>query len=388
MSGYYKSFLLIYRPPSTGNSGFDSIQQSTKALSTNRLRLQFSYEPSTWIDMDAAYDIVPNIRSMGFSEDSMLFGQIDPFIYRVADLNPRLYSSDRDPVKHFALSQNLDRAMVTIHIIIGRQPIAWGSARGVNPTDVLAPFTFETLDTEDRIGIDAVRTRIPMGALSEIDAGYVFGKDFRFENSAFYGRAAFNVRNTDVSLLVMDFRENLLAGFDLAGAIGGAGYWIETAYVFADAFSGRNTGQKDDYFRSSTGIDYSFGSKSYAFLEYHFNGAGAALPRDYLNNFLKPAYTEGSVYLMGRHYLIPGYTYQLSPLISISGLSLINVADPSLFISPRVEYNIASDVYVSGGAFVGIGKGPAAAQGESPLVLRSEFGGYPNIYFASFRYYF
>ena len=91
---------------------------------------------------------------------------------------------------------------------------------------------------------------------------------------------------------------------------------------------------------------------------------------------------------MGRHYLIPGYTYQLSPLISISGLSLINVADPSLFISPRVEYNIASDVYVSGGAFVGIGKGPAAAQGESPLVLRSEFGGYPNIYFASFRYYF
>lgn len=393
LSGYYKSFLLVYQPPSTGNSGFDSIQQSTKVLSTNRLRLQFSYEPSTWIDMDAAYDIVPNIRSLGFSEDSILFGQIDPFIYRAADLNSRLYSSDRDPVEHFALTQNLDRAMVTIHtkpadIIIGRQPIAWGSARGVNPTDVLAPFTFETLDTEDRIGIDAVRTRIPLGTLSEIDAGYIFGKDFKFENSAFFGRAAFNVHNTDVSLLIMDFRENLLAGVDLAGAIGGAGFWLETAYVFADAFGGRDKGREEDYFRASTGMDYSFGSKSYAFLEYHFNSAGAALPRDYLSSFLKPAYTEGSVYLMGRHYVIPGFTYQLSPLITIAGLSLINVTDPSFYVTPQLEYNIASNIYVSAGSYIGIGSRPAAAEGKNPIVLRSEFGGYPNIYYASFRYYF
>lgn len=393
MSGYYKSFLLVYRPPSAGQPGSDSLKQSTKALSTNRLRLHFSYEPSTLVALDAAYDIVPSIRSIGFSPGSLLFGQIDPFIYRAADLDSRLYPSGGDSIKHFALDQNLDRAMVTIHtkpadIIIGRQPIAWGSARGVNPTDVLAPFTFETLDTEDRIGIDAVRTRIPLGTLSEIDAGYVLGKDFKFENGAFYGRAAFHIHNTDVSLLIMDFRENLLAGVDLAGAIGGAGFWVETAYVSVDAFSGHDTGRRDDYVSASTGIDYSMGSDSYVFLEYHFNGAGASHPSDYLNSFLKPAYTEGSIYLMGRHYLIPGIFYQLSPLIGISASSLINVTDPSIFIAPQLEYNVAPNTYVSAGSFIGIGRKPAIEQAGYPADLRSEFGGYPNIYFASFRYYF
>lgn len=393
LSGYYKSYLYVYKPPSTGNSEFDSGTQSTKALSTNRLRLHLSYEPSAWISMDAAYDIVPSIRSRGFSQGSILFGQLDPFIYRAADLDPLLYPSQDDSIEHFAVAQNLDRAMVTIRtkpadIMIGRQPIAWGSARGVNPTDVLAPFSFETLDTEDRIGIDAVRTRIPLGTLSEIDVGYVFGRDLKFENSAFYGRAAFNVHNTDVSLLVMDFRENLLVGMNMAGALGGAGYYIETAFVSADAFNGRGTALKENYFNASTGIDYSFGANSYAFLEYHYNGAGAANPRDYLSNFAKPAYTEGSVYLMGRHYLIPGAFYQLTPLLGVSASTLINLTDPSFFVTPQLEYNITSNSYVSAGTFIGLGKKPDMIQGGSVPLLRSEFGGYPNIFFGSFRYYF
>jgi hypothetical protein len=63
-------------------------------------------------------------------------------------------------------------------------------------------------------------------------------------------------------------------------------------------------------------------------------------------------------------------------------------ADPSLFVTPQAEYNIASNIYIGAGSFIGIGKGPTAVQGELPFVLRSEFGSYPNIYFGSFRYYF
>jgi hypothetical protein len=273
-------------------------------------------------------------------------------------------------------------------ITIGRQAIAWGSARSVNPTDVLAPFSFETLDTEDRIGIDAARVRIPLGSLSEIDAGYVFGEDLKFSNSAFYGRTAFNVHSTDFSLLFMGFRENLLAGFDMAGSIGGAGLWFEAAYVFVDALSDYGTGRNDNYFRASSGLDYSFNSKSYSFLEYHFNGAGMSSASGYLNNFSKPAYTEGAVYLMGRHYLNPGFTYQVTPLITLTAQSLINITDPSFFVTPQAEYNIASNIYISAGAFIGIGSRWIESQEHLPIALRSEFGSYPNIYFGSFRYYF
>ena len=45
-------------------------------------------------------------------------------------------------------------------------------------------------------------------------------------------------------------------------------------------------------------------------------------------------------------------------------------------------YNIARDFYLSAGAFIGIGDRPT---GEH---FRSEFGGYSNILFFSFRIYY
>ena len=35
----------------------------------------------------------------------------------------------------------------------------------------------------------------------------------------------------------------------------------------------------EDYLRASVGLDYSFGGETYAFIEYHFNGAGAKMTR-------------------------------------------------------------------------------------------------------------
>jgi hypothetical protein len=386
VNGYFKSYLFLFQPAWPDNAGLSG-------LSTNRFRVDLSYKPRKWMDMDAAYDIVPRVQSSDLSTDPLWFRQIDPFIYRAADLDRQLYPQESGAIKHFSLVQNFDRAMVTFHtqpadITVGRQPVAWGSARVVNPTDVLAPFAFETLDTEDRIGIDAVRTRIPLGTLSEIDAGYVFGRHFRFENSAFFGRAKFNANKTDISLLALGFQENFLAGLDLASSVSGAGLWLETAYVFVDAFGDYGAGRKYDYFRASSGIDYSFGSSTYGFVEYHFNGAGAASQRDYFSRLSRPAYTEGSVYLTGRHYLIPGVAYQLSPLVTLTGESLINLLDPSVFLTAQAEYNIATNVYLDVGAFIGIGRKPATEADEVPLVPQSEFGAYPNIYFASLRYYF
>jgi len=391
-SGYFKSFFVLSQPAPVGRIGDGTVGRRATWLSTNRLRLNLAYRLTNSLDVDSAYDFVPRIQSAALLESQILFREIDPFIYRVADLDPHLYPAEGEATRHFVTVQNLDRAMVTFHmpradLTVGRQAIAWGSARAINPTDVLAPFTFETLDTEDRIGIDAVRMRIPVGVLSEIDAGYVFGRHLEFENSAFYGRTKFNIGRTDTSLLVMGFRENLLAGFDLARSIRGAGFWLEAAYIFVDAFSGYDTGRRHNYFRASSGMDYSFTGKTYGFFEYHFNGAGNSHPSDYLSGLSRSAYVEGSVYLMGRHYFIPGISYQVSPLITLTGQSLINATDPSVLIAPQIEYNITANSYVGGGAFIGIGKRPVAGL-AGPLILRSEFGGYPGIYFGSFRYYF
>lgn len=395
INGYYKNFSVVFSLPKYETSATLPDQPPLGAVN-NRLRLKLFYNCNTWFSLNAAYDFSPRIQDPLLFENQPILVSLDPFKYRALDFEARLYPAQNKSVGSFGIFHNLDRALMTVKtaladIVIGRQAIAWGSARVLNPTDILAPFSFEELDTEERIGVDAVRIRVPLSALAEFDAGYVFGKDFRFKQSAFFTRAKFYMMKTDVALLLLGFREHFLAGIDIARSIGGAGFWLEAAYVFAEFFSDTATGKGNDYFRGTIGLDYALSAKTYGFIEYHFSEAGAGKPENYLKNINYPAFTDGAVYLLGRHYLAPGLTHQITPLISFSGQALLNLADQSLFVSPTVEYNIAENIYVSAGAFFGIGKGPKLVIDEafSPVLkFHSEFGGYPDIYFSSFRIYF
>lgn len=367
--GFYKGFAIAFDSPQAG--------VPVKGMVSNRLRLNLANPFSDYLSFDLAYDFILRIQN----ENQAEILTIDPHDYRVADLESPIYPGDNDPIGIIGVFQNLDRANVTARlpfadVIVGRQAIAWGSARVVNPTDVIAPFTYSELDTEDRPGVDAVRVRVPIGALSEVDVGYVFGRDFAVDRGAFFVRGQFNAAETDMSPLLVRFREQLLVGIDVARGIGSVGAWIECARVFT---MGRDA---SDYFRVSTGMDYSFGGETYGFIEYHFNGAGVRDPEDYLVNLNRPTYRDAAVYLMGTYYFALGITHQLTPLVALNGQFLANVTDPSFFFSPAIEYNIARDFYLSAGAFIGIGDRP---KGEH---FQSEFGGYSNILFFSFRIYY
>ena len=61
---------------------------------------------------------------------------------------------------------------------------------------------------------DAIRIRVPISLLEEVDAGYIFGEDFKFENSAMFLRGKFYYYRTDFSLLLTGFQENFIMGFD------------------------------------------------------------------------------------------------------------------------------------------------------------------------------
>jgi hypothetical protein len=109
-----------------------------------------------------------------------------------------------------------------------------------------------------------------------------------------------------------------------------------------------------------------------------------------VENFSKIPYTEGAVYLTGKHYLAPGINYQITPLIIFTTVGFFNLNDPSLFATPLIEYNISEDIYVAGGIYFGIGETPLFMEdgNELELTYQSEFGSYPNLYYTSFRIYF
>jgi len=176
---------------------------------------------------------------------------------------------------------------------------------------------------------------------------------------------------------VMYFKENYLAGLSMARSIGDAGSWLEAAYVF----SGEDS--SEDYSRLSAGLDYSFTDKIYSYIEYHYNGAGDSDPHQYFRHIGETAYTDGAVYLLARHYIAPGFNWQLTPLLTFNGQALINLNDGSFLVSPLFSYSLADEVTMEIGAFVGIGK-----SSDTVLQPESEFGLYSDVYFASVNIYY
>ena len=379
--GYCKNFFTTFKTPLP--------DRPLMGAAVNRLRLNLSYVPTDVISFAFAYDIAPRVQDPSLFSESPFAVGIASSNYRVIDFDSLLYPNADSSIGSVGIYHNLDRASLQIStdfadISIGRDAVAWGSARVINPTDVVAPYTHDQLDTEDRVGVDAFRVRIPIGVLGEVDTGYIFGTDFHFDRSAIFLRTQMNAAETDFSMLLMELQRDLLIGLDVTRGILGAGFWLETAYVLTDAFV-EKAESADNYLRTSVGLDYSFNGKTYTFIEYHYNGAGTDNPDNYLNNIDQSAYTRGGVYLLGVHYLAPGINHQLTPLVGLGGQLLINLTDPSIWLAPNVAYNIAEDIHLSVGGLISFGSAPT--NGDSPQ-FQSEFGSYPNLFFTSISVYY
>jgi hypothetical protein len=394
--GYFKSFAILVVPPAIIADG-STIAPPAIAGLDNRLRLELTGKPSKNLSFDLAYDFSPRLQNERLFQESFFPTGLALGGYRLADLRNRLYPGpDRAP-ENFAVYQNLDRLSITLKtdfadVTVGRQAIAWGGARVINPTDILAPFAFDELDKEERTGVDAVRVRIPLGSLDELDMGLVAGNKLEAGTSAAYLRGKVHVLKTDIAALVMDFRRHLLLGLDLSRSIGGAGAWLDAAFVVPEAFLKGAAGQKD-YFRASVGADYTFSSKLSGFAEYDLSTAGAEHPAGYLSLAGTVPFRDGAVYLLGRHYLSLGSTWQITPLLPFTGLLIANLGDGSVVFAPSLDYSLSENTDLAAGAYVGVGRRPEIvglppAPSLQPNRLRSEFGSYPDFVYLSFRVYF
>ena len=391
-SGYYKSFFNLMIPKNI-NFGGEESDIPDLGMYSGKIRLKMSYSPASWISFRAEYELTPTILDTESLESFHALSGVNPPGYRIADLPDKIYPGKNSSEGSFFVNQNLDRFFTTLSfsfadIYIGRQVISWGSAYVINPTDIISPFNFNEIDKEEKSGVDALRARIPLGTMDELDIGYVFGDEPGIDNSAFFIRGKFNVLKSDLSIMVLGFRQNLMIGFDIAGSLGGAGLRFESAYIF-DKVIDENFPEelKKNYFRLSLGLDYNFSDYIYAYFEYHFNSPGSSDTENYLRLSTENSYKEGSVYLLGKHYLSTGMTWQVHPLVPLNVFVIYNLSDNSLIFSPTAEYNIGENIYLSLGAFLSLGKGMHVVDAGA-LNLRSEFGTYPNLIYTSFRIYF
>ena len=304
--------------------------------------------------------------------------------YRITDLDRTIGQASGKRT----FSQNLDRFNVQWQfdsgdLTIGRQAVTLGSARIINPTDIFLPFNVQTLNTEYRRGVDGIRFQKPVGRLSELDMGIVLGKSGKTENSALFIQLQNHIKDKDVQFTAIRFSKQNLIGLGIQSVIGDFGFWFEAAHVYIDVFDGLLEGE--NYFRLSSGIDYAFNSTTTALLEYHYNGAGTRQSREYLTEN-QVAYVSGGVFLLGKNYLIPAVTWQVSPLLSLSLQAIVNMDETSLFIDLSTDYSLSDKVFLGVHLHLFTGRQPQTENGRA--YPASEYGASPGRLTADLRYYF
>ena len=177
VGGYYKNFSTLF------NSPFPEAPMT--GIVVNRLRLNLSHALTDTLSFAFAYDFTPRVQDpLLFSESPFAVGVASSH-YRVVDFDALIYPNPDAAMGSVGIYHNLDRAAVQFStdfadFSIGRDAIACGSARIINPTDIIAPYTYDQLDTEDRVGVDAVRVRIPVGVMGEVDTRIHLWQQFRF----------------------------------------------------------------------------------------------------------------------------------------------------------------------------------------------------------------
>jgi hypothetical protein len=386
LKGYFKTYAYSVEPANI--RAFPAAQPGGPyAALENKLRLKTGWSAGS-LKAEAAYELVHSARPAELAGARPLTAGND---YRTSDPEPFLSPATGGAARPSALIQNLDRAYLTwspaaFDLYAGRQPLAFGSGRSVNPTDILAPYPFGTIDTEERRGVDALRLKAPNGEMGEFDAGWLPGRRWARDEGAGFLRGRGRAGGADLTLLAAAFRGNLMAGADIEREWGGAMLRAEAARVWTGSFGGREPGE--DFDRLTAGAEYNFGllGGTDAWLEYHYNGAGAAAPAGYAALAARTAYREANVYLLGRHYLAAGAGAQVSPLVSAGVAVMVNLGDSSFYATPSLDWNAAENLYIGAGAL--LPSGPRARFNGLTACPASEFGLYDRSLYASARFYF
>ena len=150
-SGYAKNYSIYQEKIDNEVFKFDDLFSTQ---TSTRLLLEGFDDKFIW---QLHYEIGLETNSHRQALDDRLFNS-NRQTYRLTDIERTLGPEDEKN----RVVQNLDRINMQFNVAngdltVGRQAITFGAARAINPTDVFLPFDVTALNTEYRIGIDAIR---------------------------------------------------------------------------------------------------------------------------------------------------------------------------------------------------------------------------------------
>ena len=293
---------------------------------------------------------------------------------------------------------NIKCAFDRADVIVGRQAVTFGKAYFWNPLDVFFPFEPQQIDRDYKPGVDALRVDIPFGNFSGCNLVTVFGpkvypenrKDKTWESSSYGSALLARVYTTTMDWDLALQGGKIYGGYQIGGGTVGEIEKIEARLEVA-YFDARDSDPLpfplrgylfEDHMTLVAGIGRTFENSFVMELEYLYNGAGST--DDLAASFIRSSL--GSSLHMGEHLLGLLFSYDILPIFVSRVVGVYSFSDQSALIQPTFFLSLADEVDLLFGATISMGDRPALANGIP--ILKSEFGTYPDFYFAELKYYF
>jgi hypothetical protein len=349
--------------------------------SSGRFRLDFVATMADTVDFELSGENITN-----YSNPPGLLPLPRDSVNRVMDLEDNYNEGEHFEGQVYVDRLNLHANLLGIDWTVGRQAIGFGRITLVSPLDVIAPFPPDALDTEVRPGVDAFRAERFFGLGGQVGAIAVFGDDS--DNDSYLATFTWNLKGWDLLGLAGWLRERPMVGLGLAGSLGGLGLKGEIAgYRGKDV--GDPGGDLHDYFAiGAVEAWYRFDNDIVLLVEYLYNGVGEDDPDQYLEVLNSAPIEEGMSFLLGKHYLLAGPSYEVHPLVKLEGLLIWNIEDDSLFFRPLVDISVTDNLALQIFWSFTEGKKPESIPMLAERIPRSEFGSYGEYGGLYLKYYF
>ena len=267
-----------------------------------------------------------------------------------------------------------------LEVTIGRQAVSWATTLILTPADPFAPFNPSDPFREYRGGIDALRVRLFTGPFSEIEA-VVRPTETAFGTTV---TALGRVQTSRGGWAFGSWAGILHA--QPAGALFATGA-LETNAIRAEVAI-RERPNAEVTVRGAIGLDRFFtpgGKDVYFAVELQYDGFGAQNTSKLLETMSSKPFIQGDMQTIGKWTVASQLSYQIHPLVGVSGLALVNARDRSVLVSPGLNWSATGSLTVTAAAFRGLG---TELTSPGTLGLGSEFGFIPAIGYISASWFF
>ena len=280
-------------------------------------------------------------------------------------LDARLYDEPGYEIEHM-----LDRAWMRWtpkwgEIVVGRQAITWTSGKLWYPTDLFGPFLPFDIDQDEKRGVDASNIAINLGSLSSFRM--IYAPLENRDDARVGARLKTTLAGFDIHLMGGYFVGDRVGGGSLAHNLFGAVMRAEAAYT--------HPLRDDDRWSMVVNADAGLPHNVYVAVEYFHQSEGAKSKSEYWRS--TDLFYRDKLHGLAQDYAGCILTWSATPLLTPGLSGVVNLLDTSFFVGPSVKYKPMENVTLT-----------AAANIFTPHGSDSEYGLYPNTYYASVKAFF